>query len=255
MQAFCVGHRPLAFDPGREFRWVARERLDDRETILVPDDQFGPAYDGRILSEYTQLFGLAEELASADPTEELFLFQYRKFVTLRRGSVRSTNRAFAFAASPSEAARLFPGDDDLARSNGRTLVGPRLAIGNQAEEYAHAHVATDFVHLTAALSLVEGFTEDRCRAFAANPFLVASPAQGLYRVETFLRHMRILREAWAAFYPFYVPRQRYQRRVGGFLLERLHSFLVLEEARRGRIHLVHGHQIIVSDTPEIVLTV
>src|SRR5690349_9745609 len=150
MQAYCIGHRPLLFEPGQEFRWVARERLDDRETLLVPDDHFGPAYDGRVLSEHKQLFGLADHLASADPAEQLFLFQYRKFVTLRRGSARSTNRKFAFAASPVEAARLFPTANDLARSNGRTLVGPRLSIGSLTQEYARAHVATDFVHLTAA---------------------------------------------------------------------------------------------------------
>ncbi|MEP7241162.1 MAG: hypothetical protein ABI697_09790 [Devosia sp.] len=224
---------------------------------MIPDDHFGPTYDGRVLSEYTQLFGLADGLTAADASEDLYLFQYRKFVTLRQGSSRSTNLPFAFSASPSEAARIFPTANDLVPGHGRTLVGPRLSVRSLAQEYARAHIATDFVRLCLALSTVVGFSVERCGAFAACPVFVPSPALGLYQVQTFLRHMQILRDAWAVFHArFYQPRDGYQRRVGGFLLERLHSFLVLEEASRGIIpQLVHGHQIIVGNTLEVVLTI
>jgi hypothetical protein len=255
MQFYCVGHRPLLFDPGRDFTWVSPERFDDRPTLVVPDDHFGPAWDGRILSEYTQLFALADKLAVTDPSEVILLFQYRKFVSLRPSLQRSTSHPIAFVASGSEATGLFLTDTELAQRDGRILVGPLLPVGSTAHQYAVAHHADDFARFCLTLSGLEGFDVARCGSLASHPFLVPSPALGLFSAGIFIRHMAILREAWAAFYErFYVPREGYQRRVGGFLLERLHSFLLLDEAQRGDYVLVPGHQIVISDTPDITIT-
>jgi hypothetical protein len=66
----------------------------------------------------------------------------------------------------------------------------------------------------------------------------------------FHEHMKILQEAWLLFAKkFYVPRLGYQRRVGGFLLERLHSFLLYEIFFPNiKMPVVEANQIIVSDS-------
>jgi hypothetical protein len=248
MQFFCVSHLPARFDPGRDYISVSPQQFGDRETLVIPDDHFGPAWDGRVLSEYTQLFGLADWLAGSDHADAILLFQYRKFVSIRHSGRRWAERDFAFVSSPSEAPPLFLTDHDLSQRDGRTLVGPLLPVSTLAAQYAKFHVAADFARFCLSLPSVDGFDLSRCASFASHRFLVPSPALGIFSVATFLRQMSILRQAWAAFHEqYYIPREGYQRRVGGFLLERLHSFLLLEEAASGAIVLAPGYQIAVID--------
>jgi hypothetical protein len=105
-----------------------------------------------------------------------------------------------------------------------------------------------------ALACLDGFDFGRFRRFAICPVIIPAPGLGLFRIGDFLRHMGILRSAWNAFnLPFYVPRSGYQRRVGAFLIERLHSFLLCEEQIQGA-PIVRGYQIVVGDSPTLAQT-
>jgi hypothetical protein len=250
MKFFCVSHRRPRFDPGRDFVCVAPQADGDRETLLVPEDHFGLGWEGQVLSEYAQLFGLADALAAGDRSEDILLFQYRKFVSIRHSGQRWEERPYAFACSPDEAEGLFVTDADLALREGRTLVGPLVPVPSLAAQYAQYHPAEDFTRFGLALTTVEGFDLDRSAALASCRFLIPSPALGIFSVPTFLRHMSILHQAWAAFLErYYVPREGYQRRVGGFLLERLHSFLLLDDAARDELVLAPGYQMVVLNPP------
>ena len=79
-----------------------------------------------------------------------------------------------------------------------------------------------------------------------------APSLGVFRVDIFLKHMEVLKMVWTHFAEhFLVPRDGYQRRVGGFLLERLHSFLICEEVINKIYNVFHGNQVVVSDSLEI----
>jgi hypothetical protein len=58
--------------------------------------------------------------------------------------------------------------------------------------------------------------------------------------------MATLQSVWELFYhTSYEKRDGYQRRVGGFLLERLHSFLIYERLKENPQQFISGHQYVV----------
>ena len=122
-----------------------------------------------------------------------------------------------------------------------------------AANYARFHVTEDFAAFTISLSRLPEFPETRCLDFINCKHLFPAPSLGVVPVGLFLRHMHTLRAVWAHFGKHFLQgRSAYQRRVGGFLLERLHSFLIYEElVIQKRMSLQQGSQIVVSDSPRI----
>lgn len=248
---FCIGHRPPEFQPPHPFVHVSPVPSPCPQALLIPDDSLGERWDGRILSEYTQLFGLAESGALAD-LEAVYIFQYRKFLALTPGPRVATNIPYAHAASAAEAEALFPAPAELGRLGSALLIGPALRIRSLAHQYARHHLVEDFAAFAAALAMLPAFEPQRLARFIAGGVLLPAPSLGLVPVALLLDQLRTLRQAWQMFAAhYYVPREGYQRRVGGFLLERLHSFLLVEAISAGAVQAARGHQIIVSTTPEI----
>lgn len=218
---------------------------------MILDDSLGERWDGRILSEYTQLFGLAESGALAD-VEMVYLFQYRKFLALTPGPQLAVNIPYAHAANAAEAEALFPAPAELSRLGSSLLIGPSIRIHSLAHQYARHHLVEDFASFSAALATLPAYGPQRLARFIAGGVLFPAPSLGLFPVALLLDQLRALREAWEVFAAdYYVAREGYQRRVGGFLLERLHSFLLVEAIAAGTVQPVRGHQIIVSPTPDI----
>jgi hypothetical protein len=87
------------------------------------------------------------------------------------------------------------------------------------------------------------------RSFTAFQGLIPSPALCLVDTPLFLRHMRVLRSAWKIFARHAaVAREGYQRRVAGYLLERLHSHLLCQALLDGSQPAVAiGHRYVVLD--------
>ena len=248
---FCIGHRPPDFQPHHPFVHVSPVPSPCAKALLIPDGSLGERWDGRILSEYTQLFGLAESGALAD-VESVYIFQYRKFLALTPGPQVAANIPYSYAASAAEAEGLFPAPEELSRLGSSLLIGQAIRIRSLAHQYACHHLVEDFAAFSAALSTLPAYGPQRVARFIAGGVLVPAPSLGLFPLALFLDQLRALREAWHAFAAnFYVSREGYQRRVGGFLLERLHSFLLVEAIAAGAIQPVQGHQIIVSPTPTI----
>lgn len=227
MKLICMGHRAPLFTIDRPFRMLSSVPLDLPNVEVIPDDIWGERYDGAVLSEFLQLFVLAEQLDPADD-EPIFLFQYRKFIT--PAPTRADPLAYrGHSYTPDEAARAFPSADLLAPLTG-PIVGEIIAA-DVAQQYAAFHIASDFVCFCMALTDSGLFSPSETADFARAQALIPSATLGIYPTSTLVRHLAILRHAWNAFRDRdYVPRSGDQRRVGGFLLERLHSFLVLKDA-------------------------
>lgn len=252
---YCIGHRPPVFQPPFPYTHVTPVACAPGPALVVPDDAFGPMLHGTILSEYTQLFGLAEH-GLREPLDAVYLFQYRKFISLVPGGQVSPNQPYARAAPAEEAERLFPGPDDLARLGAGVLIGPAVRVRSIADQYARHHPVEDYAAFCAALASMQAFGSRRLAGFINGQVLLPAPSLGLFPLDLFLSHMQVLREAWETFAPrYYVARDGYQRRVGGFLLERLHSFLLTEAIAAGAMRPVQGHQMIVSDTAIIEPTI
>ena len=256
MQLLCIGHKAPAFSPHAPFHFITPHAIEGYPSIVIPDDYLGEVYNGRILSEYTQLFVLADKVEMERSSEPLYLFQYRKFLAAREPQHRSTNFTYAFSCKPDEAESIFPTLEELRALAEVTLVGPMMHIG-LFNQYFLNHNPRDIICFAVSLAGLVDFDSKRIDKFVTCPVLIPSPALGVYHPEMFVRHMRILKRAWQSYHEnYYVERHGFQRRVGGFLLERLHSFLVYEEmAKPNRGTILTGHQVIVSDSLQIGNTV
>jgi len=254
-----MGHRaPLFKVPAPYIMCSDRDILSsDYERLLVfTGDHCGTPNAGSILSEYEQLFGLASFLESHPRDEYIYLFQYRKFLSLRQPATRSVNQGYAFVATPTVAPSLFPLHSEFSKIHGGSvLIGPGIQVFSLADNYSKCHHVEDFVAFTLSLALGAGFDERRLRSFIDCKVLLPVPSLGVTTVGFFRDTVQVLKAAWQHFARGYLrPRNGYQRRVGGFLLERLHSFLLYEYVTSGRVIVASGSQVVVSDTPLISLT-
>jgi hypothetical protein len=218
--------------------------------LIIPDDIYGEKFHGSILSEYTQLFGLAEFLKDSSSSEKLYIFQYRKFISFRPGASVSANVPFVYACSLDECGTLFPTKDEFSRLGNRLLSGPMVKIRSIAHQYSSYHLVEDFCKFILSLNSLNGFDEKHCENFINCEILFPAPSLGVTRVDIFLKHMAILKLAWEHFSNhFSISRDGYQRRIGGFLLERLHSFLLYEEIIVKKNYAAfQGNQIVISDS-------
>jgi hypothetical protein len=133
--------------------------------------------------------------------------------------------------------------------NKKELIGPVLSIGNLTRNYGRYHVAEDFLMFNLAMRDSSLFDTEELKQFIHFPYLVPSPSIGVFLAKHLLDDLRVLKAVWEVFYrQYFVPREGYQRRVGGFLLERLHSFIILRRAiRDGFKNTISCFQHIVSE--------
>lgn len=257
LKYYCIGHKPPTFLHSESYIHVSPNVFPGLNQLIVPDDLYGDKFHGSVLSEYAQLFGLAEFLKNVSISEKFYIFQYRKFISLQPGHQRSTNVPYVFSSSPEEGSRLFPSKDELSRHSEKLLFGPAVYIRSMAHQYSLNHHVEDFSRFILSLNSLDGFDEKRCDNFINCELLIPAPSLGVTCTDIFLKHMAILKLAWEHFSNhFSTSRDGYQRRVGGFLLERLHSFLLYEEINiKKKYSVFQGHQIVISDSQIIKPTI
>lgn len=246
----------MAFDPAGTYVFVSQADQGLPRQVIVPESAFPAAMQVTALSEYAKLFGLADLLARGDTRGRIMIFQYRKFLAYREGSRRSTNQSFAFAVPPEEAVGLFPTEAEHQANADAMLVSPAVRIGSFAANYAQYHVIDDFVAFTLSLRATI-FDDATCARFLRCGVLISVPSLGVFELPFFLEQMAKLRAVWTHFAAnFHVPREGYQQRVGGFLLERLQSFLLWEAlVVRKTARARRGHFIVVSPSAAVHPTI
>lgn len=252
MKFYCVSHKPPTFQTVEKFTLCSSRDHGYENQITIPDDFYGEKFHGDILSEYTQLFGLADYLnKNENQDERIYIFQYRKFITIKSARQVSSNVPYLHAYSPIEAPIYFPAVVSLSELPG-LLIGPVVKFKSVAHQYAKTHLIEDYCKFMCSLSFSDEFNVERCGNFADCKFLIPAPSLGITQVGLFISQMNTLRRIWSHFYKFfYNQRHGYQRRVGGFLLERLHSFLVIEEINKNIHKYSVGKQIVVSNSLHI----
>ena len=260
MKAFCIGHKPPRFQISQPYTLVSPESFSAPSTLVIPDSSYGELFHGNILSEYTQLFGLVEHLKSSNSAldEKIYIFQYRKFISLKKTLSISTNNPWTFTADSVLAESIFPNLNELDSLPCSYLLGPCVNFSQSlAKSYSISHLIEDFVGFCIALRSVPEFTAKRCSAFLNCEILIPAPSLGVTTIGKLIEIMDILKVVWSEFASnYYTPRTGYQRRVGGFLLERLHSYLLYEfffiQGNKGALS---GYQITVSDNTHVEVTI
>lgn len=228
LKIYCIGHTKPVFTPSTEYEMLCPFSLGMTNEIVIDDERFGQSIDGGALAEYSQLFGLYDLLSSGDiAADNLFLFQYRKFISPNKGGADSVWPWIRVIESE-EASSVFPDMEMLESLTSRIMLGPLCQMtSSMASSYAILHVIDDFVLFTAACATSDYLTESDIKTFTTSRGLFPSPALCYINVELFMLVMKILKDVWNEYHRnFLIKRDGYQRRTAGYLLERLHSYLL-----------------------------
>lgn len=256
---YCIGHKQALFEPTVDYCCVTPTYFANGNLLHIPDNKYGDAFNGKFLSEYTQLLGLRDFLKEigAPRSNYIYVFQYRKFISLKKPtSVPASNVCYTYPVLPFMAKSLFPDEHDLKSLFNKSILGPVVNVGSLAKNYSMHHCVEDFVSF--ALALRETiFNAKECDRFSKCELIIPAPSLGLIKIDAFLDVIDKLEVVWSYFYQnFYVERGGYQRRVGGFLLERLNSYLLLMMIENRIIDTpIHGYQITISDSDIVSVTI
>lgn len=228
IKSYCIGHTRPLFKPPIFYQMLCPQSLGMPNEVVIDDDRFGQGIDGGGLAEYSQLFGLHEMLLCGDVVAgDLFLFQYRKFISTQIGGVESAS-PWVRVLEPDSAPGLFPLQDQLDAFSGRLAVGSVFEFGESiSSNYALVHVVDDFVLFVAACAESGVVSNADIKAFATLRGIIPSPSVCCIHVDVFIKLMDILKRVWNIYALNYqIRRDGYQRRASGYLLERLHSYLL-----------------------------
>ena len=251
----CLGHLPppaaLAMHADLMIApvWVPGQR----RLAVVEDASFGAA--GDTLSEYAQLIWLSDHLHEiADGFEFIRIFHYRRFTCRAQptAGAQAANQPWSRTLTDSDLPRF---DAEFSRRQDAELFNTQVDMGGMLPQYAAAHVLEDLFHFAGFL-LARGIlsSAEACE-FLQGGTLIPACNIGVFRLRTQRMMFRVLKAA-AGFIDsaYFVRRDGYQRRNGGFLLERLHSFLILKAISSGLCQPRFGHNMVLSQDSVVSLS-
>lgn len=229
MKHVCISHAPLRYSPSVPFTFYSPIQLAGVDAVVIPDDCLGQRYDGQVLSEYLQLFALAEQWAGFQGM--IHLFQYRRFLTPTAPRIWFGQVDGALYVDEAMASEIFPQPERLAAVDLLT-VGPIMRY-SVAKQYSEHHVPIDLTNFARSMAFSGVFSEAEAEEFFNSPIFLVSPTVGIYPAQMLCEHLATMRRVWDYFYDhYYIPREGYQRRLGGYLMERLQSYLLLRHFDR-----------------------
>lgn len=223
--------------------------------IVVEDSTYGDS--GSALSEYAQLFWLYDNLRHvAAGYKFIRIFHYRRFVSSTKPPVGvRANQWWSTAIRP---AQLQHFDEAFRRHVTQELTNTPLSFpGGVLGQYAEAHHLEDILRFTDFLCGRGVLNSKSAAEFLRADTLIAACNIGIFKVSTFREIYSRLRPASDFLETtLFTPREGYQRRTVGFLLERLQSFLILRHQKKVGIgKMKFGHNMVISDTPTVLNTI
>lgn len=249
----CIGHQafPMHYWHYIDMMVAPNSAAGHPRLTVIPDDIYGP--HGNSLSEYAQLFWVHENLATLlNGKTFIRVFHYRRFLSVHPPlcGKKSVNLPWATTLSAEDLGQF---EAEFSRFvTGEIFNTPIRLPNGMMEQYREAHLLEDFLRFGAFL--IESNILDRAAVsrFMRTDLLIPSSSIGVLRVDSFQEIFSVLRQAADFLHnAFFVPREGYQRRNVGFLLERLNSFLIFERMTQGKSPQSFGYQMLLSES-EIV---
>jgi hypothetical protein len=214
---------------------------------IVDDGLFGA--NGSSLSEYVQLLWIMDHLREiASHCAYIRIFHYRRLVAREEPKVgrRSLNLPWATVINEYELGAF---DTSFDRISSQELFNtPVRFLGGMIGQYAANHVLEDLLNFASFLMEQGIFDSTETARFLAEEYHIPSCNIGVFTRETYLSIFGVLQRA-AQFVNShrFIARPGYQRRSVGFLLERLHSYIIFRRIEAGASLANFGHNLVISD--------
>lgn len=253
----CLGHIPFPQSHVDHIDLMISPRLitGPRQLALVDDSLFGQ--NGSSLSEYVQLLWLLDHLdAVSSGCTYVRIFHYRRFVSRAAPTVGqpSSNHPWSITIAETDL-DAFPGEFDRF-SDSEVFNTPVQFKGGTLGQYASAHVLDDILNFTKYLIEIGIFNAAMAAEFLRESIDIPACNIGVLKLETYRTIYSTLRKSAEFVHSrHFVARQGYQRRSVGFLLERLHMYLILKMIRQGEVKANFGHNIVISNDSVVSITI
>jgi hypothetical protein len=244
----CLGHQsfPSDFHQYVDLMIAPRMIRGPGHVVVIDDSYFGE--HGGSLSEYAQLLWLYDNFDNILGTYDYVrIFQYRRFVAKEKIGQPSSNEGALWI--PKEELRNC--SKEFCRTSTAELFN-NMFSKNVVGQYASVHLIEDIINFSKFLFETGILDSKQTVSFLTGSVIIYACNMGTFRSTTLREVLKTLRDA-AEFRKtcYFIPRVGYQRRVVGFLLERLNSYLILNRIQSGLSDGNFGHHIIVSDGPLI----
>jgi hypothetical protein len=227
---------------------------DVRRLALVEDSLFGP--HGSSLSEYAQLIWIHDNIrALAGDCRYVRIFHYRRFVVATEPTVgkQSANLPWATVIAEKELSEFEHAFHRVV--DGEMFNTPAQFNGGMLAQYAMAHVMEDMMKFCVFLVESKILSPIEVALFLREDIHIPSCNIGVFGLDSFISIFGDLKRAAEFIHSkYFTPRDGYQRRSAGFLLERLNSFLIIRRIRSGVSPERFGHNIVISESEVVSAT-
>ena len=253
-----IGHKRPEFDlwPGHQFATL--NPIAQNDFKLIEDLELKELLPDNLIGEYYFLFLIRRQIENQTSLKSITLSQYRRFATVRSIGQPATNQPYANLISKTEASSSNLENLIVAKKDGWLLSSLFAASPNVAYQYSRHHILRDWLRFLADSFDAGLLTQAEITESAFINCLIPAPSNGVFPVQYLIEHLIKLEACARAFvHGGYQPRDAYQRRVIGFCLERLHSYLLLASLSKLKINFneAAGQQIVVSETDAVKPTI
>lgn len=224
-----IGHKRPEFPIWTGYKHFGLENLPEKSGEMTDE-----LLNHRLLNEYAFLFQLRRKLQDLHPyPQRVTLYQYRRFLVHENIGLPSKNLPWANVLSTSDVLAI---GDKLSLlvgpSNGHNFqISPILKVEDSVlRQYARHHLCRDVLRFTSDLVDAKILTNNEALDLLTQKALIPTPACGTFETRFLLQALRTIEKATEVFLKngYLAYSDPYQGRVMGFLLERFHSYLLLQ---------------------------
>jgi hypothetical protein len=245
-----VGHRHPEFPIWKDYEYFGPENLTTRAKSQPPE-----LLDHRLLNEYAFLFQLRRKLESyGETSRSITLYQYRRFLIRGNLGVPSKNIPWANTLKTAEAIEL---GEQIPLMAGPTndqqfQIGPAIRMSDSLlAQYGRHHHCRDILRFCSDLVDAKILTNQEALDFLSQKIFIPTPSCGTFPLIFLRGALETLEKSAQAFLNngYQKHTDAYQGRVMGFLLERLNSYLLLQNLKSRGLDAskLCGKMIIISD--------
>jgi len=253
-----IGHKRPEFDLWPEHKFATFNPIAQNDFKLIEDLELKELLPDNLIGEYYFLFLIRRQIENQTSLKAITLSQYRRFTTIQSIGQPSANQPYAKLISKNQAANANIGKLIVAKKDGWLVSSSYATSPNVSYQYSRSHILRDWFRFLADSFDAGLLNQTEITESAFMNILIPAPSNGVFPFRYLVEHLIKLEACARAFINGgYKPRDAYQRRVIGFCLERLHSYLLLASLSKLKINFKEaaGQQVVISENESVKPTI